>query len=655
MQSKLAFRNAARSIKDYAVYFFTLVFAVCVFYMFNSVYAQQAMLGLTETMTASAQALQKVLSYISAFVAVVLGFLIVYANSYFIKRRKKEMGIYLILGMEKTDISVILLLETSVVAVIALMSGLLFGVLLSQLMSVFTAKLFEIDVTRFAFVFSMSALVKSVLCFLLIFVVVILFNINAVSRYKLIDLITESKKNQSLKMHDSKWGTVLFAASLIMLAAAYYLIITNGFMKIGVVFFISILLGGIGTLIFFYSLAGLITNALQTKKGTYFKNLNMFVVRQLGSNIKTNFISISIVSIVLMFAIGVFSIGYGLQDALTRELNGYAGYDFSFTEDSDGKSGDNTSFRELKALIADNTKGAEYYCIPLYTSDFTYADFQTPLAKDIALLKDDHPSIVALTDYNATMALQGLEPVSLSENEYAIVSNFTSMNLFSKEVVNNNAYVDIEGYSLAPKQSIVASIVNGFNFAAIIVPDQCVTGLSCTVEQLNLKLLDTESAKDFEVLLEEHNNSKSNSNRLHYVSRSSLAADAMDKKSSLSFITLYLGIVFLITCAAILAIQQLTEAEDNKARYALLHKLGAEKKMMNKALFTQILCYFIFPLGLGIVHAGFGMTAAVNTLLTYAKINIAKSGLITALFVLVLYSVYFLITYVGSKRIIQKN
>jgi len=655
MQSKLAFRNAARSIKDYAVYFFTLVFAVCVFYMFNSVYAQQAMLGLTETMTASAQALQKVLSYISAFVAVVLGFLIVYANSYFIKRRKKEMGIYLILGMEKTDISVILLLETSVVAVIALMSGLLSGVLLSQLMSVFTAKLFEIDVTRFAFVFSMSALVKSVLCFLLIFVVVILFNINAVSRYKLIDLITESKKNQSLKMHDSKWGTVLFAASLIMLAAAYYLIITNGFIKIGVVFFISILLGGIGTLIFFYSLAGLITNALQTKKGTYFKNLNMFVVRQLGSNIKTNFISISIVSIVLMFAIGVFSIGYGLQDALTRELNGYAGYDFSFTEDSDGKSGDNTSFRELKALIADNTKGAEYYCIPLYTADFTYADFQTPLAKDIALLKDDHPSIVALTDYNATMALQGLEPVSLSENEYAIVSNFTSMNLFSKEVVNNNAYVDIEGYSLAPKQSIVASIVNGFNFAAIIVPDQCVTGLSCTVEQLNLKLLDTESAKDFEVLLEEHNNSKSNSNRLHYVSRSSLAADAMDKKSSLSFITLYLGIVFLITCAAILAIQQLTEAEDNKARYALLHKLGAEKKMMNKALFTQILCYFIFPLGLGIVHAGFGMTAAVNTLLTYAKINIAKSGLITALFVLVLYSVYFLITYIGSKRIIQKN
>lgn len=613
------------------------------------------MLGVTKTMSASAKSLQSMLSYISAFVAVVLGFLIVYANSYFIKRRKKEMGIYLILGMEKTNISAILLLETSVVAVMALIVGLLSGVLLSQLMSVLTAKLFEVDVMRFAFVFSMSALVKTVLCFILIFVVVILFNFNAISRYKLIDLITESKKNQFLRMHDSKWSTVLFVVSLIMLAVAYYLIITNGLMTIGVVFFISILLGGFGTLIFFYSLAGLITNALQTRKETYFKNLNMFVVRQLGSNIKTNFISISIVSIVLMFAISVFSIGYGLQDALTKELNSYAGYDFSFMEVTNEKDGDSTSFKSLKALITDNTNGAKYYCIPFYKSDLTYADFQTPLAKDITLLKDDHPSIVTLSDYNATMAIQGLEPISLSENEYAVVSNFTSMNLFSKDVVNNNASVDINGYSLTPKQSIVASIVNGFNFAVIIVPDQCVIDLSYTEEHLNLKLLDTGDARNFESLLEKHNNSETNPNRFYYISRSRLAADAMDKGSSLTFITLYLGIVFLITCAAILAIQQLTEAEDNKARYALLYKLGADRNLMNKALFMQILCYFIFPLGLGIVHAGFGMTAAVNTLLTYAEINITKSGLITSLFVLALYSVYFLITYTGSKQIIQKN
>lgn len=655
MRSKLAFRNAARSIKDYAVYFITLVFAVCVFYMFNSVYAQQAMLGLTETMSASVEALQKILSYISAFVAVILGFLIVYANSYFIKRRKKEMGIYLILGMEKTDISAILLLETSIVAINALMVGLLSGVLLSQLMSVFTAKIFEIDMTRFAFVFSISALVKSVLCFLLIFVVVILFNINTVSRYKLIDLITGNKRNQSLKVRDSKLGTVVFAASLLMLAAAYYLIVTNGLMSIGIVFLAAIFLGGIGTLLFFYSLAGLITNTLQKRKGTYFKNLNMFVIRQLGSNIKTNFISISIVSIILMFAIGVFSTGYGLKDALTRELNGYAGYDFSFLEDANEESGATASFAKLKEFIADNTEDAAYYCFPLYSSDFTYADFQTPLTDDIATLADDYPMIVALADYNASMALQGVEPLSLSENEYALVSNFTSMNLFSEDVVENDAYADIAGYSLAPKQAIAASIVNGFNAAFIIVPDRCVTGLTCVEEKMNLILSNMESTKDFEALLEGHNNDEANSNRFYYVSRSRLAADAMEKKASLSFITLYLGIVFLITCAAILAIQQLTEAEDNKARYALLRKLGAEKKMMNKALFTQILCYFMFPLGLGIIHAGFGMIAAVNTLLTYAEINIAKSGSITALFVLALYAVYFFITYVGSKNIIQKN
>lgn len=656
MLSKLAYRNAMRSVKDYVVYFFTLVFAVCIFYMFNSVYEQQVMLGLTKTMSSSVEALQQILSYISAFVAIILGFLIVYANSYFVKRRKKEMGIYLILGMEKYDISAILLLETSIIAIAALIFGLICGVFLSQLMSVFTAKMFEISVTQFSFVFSSSALWKSIICFLLIFIVVIIFNIIAVSKYKLIDLITGSKKNQSLKLNNIKLAGVLSAISIIMLATAYYLIVANGLSAMGIVFLTAIMLGSIGTLLFFYSLAGLIINALRAKKEIYFKNLNMFLIRQLGSNIKTNFFSISIVSIVLMLAIGVFSTGYGLQDSLVKELKGYAGYDFSFFEIPGEAGSERASFKELKELIASNTKSAKFYCFPMYTSNITYADFHTDLSDDIALLADGHPMVIPLSNYNGTMAMQGFQPLSLRDNEYALVSNFTSMNLFSKDVISNNTSIDLGGYSLTPKQAIKASIFNGYNNAVIIVPDQCAAALTLLEERLNLILASKEVSEKFEVLLQEHNAAANiDSTRFNYISRSRLAEDAIEKKFSLSFITLYLGIVFLITCAAVLAIQQLTEAEDNKNRYALLRKLGAEKKMMNKTLFSQILCYFMLPLALGVIHAGFGMTAAVNTLQTYAEINIAKSGLITALFVLALYAVYFLITYAGSKNIIHKN
>ena len=97
MLSKLALKNASKGIKDYAVYFFTLVLAVCIFYMFNSIYAQKDIMVVTESSVESMKALRQILSYISVFVAVVLGFLIVYANNFFIRRRKKELGVYMIL------------------------------------------------------------------------------------------------------------------------------------------------------------------------------------------------------------------------------------------------------------------------------------------------------------------------------------------------------------------------------------------------------------------------------------------------------------------------------------------------------------------------------------------------------------------------------
>ncbi len=266
MLTKLAFKNAGKSVRDYAVYFFTLVLGVSIFYMFNSIYAQKDIMVVTESLNDSMIALCQLLSIISVFVAVVLGFLIVYANNFFIKRRKKELGIYMTLGMEKSKISIILVLETLVMAIAALLLGLVVGIFGSQFMSVFTASIFEADMSKFRFVFSVDALVKSVLYFAIIFVVVILFNIGAINRYKLIDLVYGGRKNEELKVRNIWVSIGIFIVSLIFLAAAYILILKNGIININHLFFCSIGLGTVGTLLFFFSVSGILIKLIQSKK-----------------------------------------------------------------------------------------------------------------------------------------------------------------------------------------------------------------------------------------------------------------------------------------------------------------------------------------------------------------------------------------------------
>lgn len=655
MRSKLAFKNAMRSIKDYAIYFITLAFGVCIFYMFNSIYSQQAMLGLTDKMTNSTEALQKVLSYVSIFVAVVLGFLIVYANNFFIKRRKKEMGIYLTLGMEKRDVSAILLLETAIIAVFALVIGAVLGIFLSQFMSVFTARMFKADLTKLSFVFSASALLKCILFFLLIFCVVIVFNVSAIGKYKLIDLIYENRKNEVLKAPNKKYMVLIFVVSVAMLAVAYYLIVTNGMMEIGFTFFFSILLGGIGTLLFFYSLSGLFTSILQTNKKVYFSGLNMFVVRQLGNKINTNFVSISVVSIILLFTIGIFATGYGMQDVMSKELEGYAGYDFSFIRFYEDGTEKDSPFVNLQSYLKEKGEVESYGSFILYKTDLTYGDFEIELASDISLWKHDLVNFVALSEYNEAMAMQGIDAIELEEDKYVIVTNFNSMNEFAKMVLEKGVLLELDRTALYPKDAVVGSIKNGMNQAVIVVGDQYISNLTPQEAVCNVNCIDKGAVTQFETMVVNENTDDIKLHQYYYISRARLMVDAVGNKALLSYLSIYLGIVFMITCVAVLAIQQLTEVEDNRLRFNLLQKLGSDQRMINKALFLQILCYFLAPLLLAVIHSYFGLKAVVETLNIYGKIDIARSGTVTAVFVIVLYVIYFIITYTGCKNVLRNK
>lgn len=667
MLTKLAFKNIGKSLRDYAIYFLTLVLGVSIFYMFNSIYAQQELMEITKVPVLETPPIVAMLSVISVFVAVILGFLIVYANNFFIKRRKKELGVYMILGMEKSKISIVLILETVLIAIVALAVGLLLGILGSQFMSIFTANLFEADLTKYKFIFSFDAAVKSVEYFAIIFLIVILFNAVVPHKAKLIDLLYGEKKNETPKIKSTLVSVILFVVSVAMLAVAYIVILqydatTNpneNYIKIPVV------LGAVGTFLLFFSLSGIFMKLLKSKKKFYYKGLNMFVIKQLNSKINTNFISMSIVCLVLFLVIVVFSSGYSAQNIISAQLREQVAYDFSL--DGEYRGPESNPEEDIPEIFINFPKEiqtsreiknyAEYSFFNMEETGGKYGDYDLDLSVLGSNISDSPLYFMKLSEYNQLRKINGLTPCNLSDNEYLIVYEDSGLSVVADQFIDKNIPVTVEGNALQTAKRAERLTFGNRYFGGIVfvVDDSLTENLWEQKRVLNINCISDEASISFQEKLEEYRNEAgAEAAFMIYKSKINIYAGNITDKATAAFLAIYLGFVFIITGAAVLAIQQLSEAADNKERYCLLKKLGADKKLLDKALFTQIFSYFMIPLLLAIIHSIVGIKAVYNLLIQLGQVNIASSIVLTAGFVILIYGAYFLLTYMGSKNIVNK-
>ncbi len=320
MLFKLSLRNLKKSFQDYTVYFLTLVLGVAVFYVFNALDSQSVMESVSASTREIIELMLAMLAGVSVFVSVNLGFLIVYANNFLIRRRKKEFGVYMSLGMSRGGISRILFGETVVIGLISLGAGLVIGVFASQLMSVLVARMFEADMTGYTFVFSGKAAGKTVIYFGIMYVLVVLFNAVTVSRYKLLHLLTAERRNEKVRMKNPLLAGAVFCVSLGLLAYCYLSVLgvfgnvdrNKTLLLIG--------LGSLATFLFFWSLSGLLLRLVQRRKKFYLKDLNLFVFRQMNSRINTMVSTMTVICLMLFLTIGVLSCGVSMNQSLTAEL-----------------------------------------------------------------------------------------------------------------------------------------------------------------------------------------------------------------------------------------------------------------------------------------------------------------------------------------------
>lgn len=701
MLFKLSARNLKKSIQNYVVYFVTLIIGVAIFYVFNSIEGQSVMLNVSEYTLEIIDMMVEALSVVSVFVSFVLGFLIVYASSFLMKRRKKEFGIYMLLGMNKRKIAAVMVIETVMIGIISLAIGLLVGIVGSWGMSVIVANMFESDMTDFSFVISPEAMVKTFIYFTVMYFIVIALDTFVVGKARVINLLNAGKQSEKNTAKNPILCLIVFAIASVLLGTAYYNVTAgvteiSSLKRIG----IEIIKGIIGTFLLFWSVAGILVIIAKKNKRAYFKGLNCFTTKELSSRINTSVFSGGIICLLIFFTICIFSSSVAVRNAQNATLRDCVKTDIMFRTATFREKSDFTIEEVLDTYGVEIDDLKDITDVRKYDDEniLGFGDLMTDedfdeLSKTlgsgfISYLQESSIEVMNQSDYNRLAELFGLDKIDLGENHYAISANYKYFIDVYKNILKRGTEIKIGKTVLTPKNDKLIEgpieITNAYeNMGVVIVPDTIDVSKFEVVESLMFANYDGNSKEEkekigdyFEKSYHEfqdkyYQNLKNDEETVEsdsvyddfyedeapYISfdtRKMYYDSSKGLTTMIVFIGSYLGIVFMISSGAILSLKELSGAVDNKEKYTILRKLGVDEKMISHSLFKQCITFFGIPLIIAIIHSVFGIQTAMFILEAFGRDGLFTAIMLSAVVILGVYGIYFILTYFCSKKIIEE-
>ena len=695
MLFKLTLRNIRQSLRDYAIYFFTLIIGVSIFYLFNAIETQTSYLHVTNDTREMIKRLNQILAGTSVFVAVVLGLLIVYASRFLMKRRNREFALYLTLGMGKGGISLLLLVETIVIGIGSLAVGLLIGVGLSQLTSAYVSSLFEADMSTYEFVISGGAIVKTLIYFGIMYLVVMIFNTVMIGRRKLIDLMNAGKRSEKLRAANPAVCAVMFAISAAALALAYYFVGWRTKVLEPKHIIIFIIIGCASTYFLFRSVSGMLLRVFMSSKKLYFKGLNSFTFRQLSSKVGTMVFSLTLICLMLFVTICALCGAFTIRNSMNENLEKCcpADYQLGLSCAFYDEKNDSVYYNKIdvEKLLGDSgidtDEYFEEYCVVTVYADEKYDtreyfgeySSQLPEASDMMMgveMGGVIENTMTLSDFNALMRVFGLPEESLADDEYIELANVNTDIAQRNIPLENGHEITVFGKKLRPKykecveRTIQLSNVP-VNYGVTVIPDGAADPEKAREYYLTAKyntsdkdrkleydndLLSDEIYNKLWAAIEEHDNGMGiASKQFLNITKMELAQANIGTKALATFLGLYIGVVFLITSGAILALRSLSDCADSLGRYDMLRKIGADERDITGSLFIQTILFFAFPLILALIHSVFGMKFAFYFLRQLGTTSMLPSTLMTGGIVLLIFGGYFVITYITSRLMIRNE
>lgn len=722
MTLKLALGNVRRSARDYGVYFITLALAVAMFYAFNSLGEQTVLIdGINRASANIFEMMTMFMQLFSVAVAVVLAFLVVYANRFLLKRRKREFGLYLMLGMSPLQVSKILLAEVAFVGISALAAGVLLGIAASQGMAFATAALMGATMSSYRFIVSTTALIMTLACFAAIFILSAIVDVVYISRRKLADLVSTHELSEKAVMRNPIASFVVCVASIVILGLAYWQLSINGLVMMDEHFLAATVLMLVGTTLFFWSIMGFVNALLGRSKSLRFKNLRAFTLRQLSSKVNTAFASMTVICVMLFFAATTLAGGFGMVKAFVGDIESSTQYDATITENvlftsyvepKVGKDGQIDYTAIQKKLSKTDPRGeklrAEYgndmaACFAANSSEwdrlvkasaqldyYPISNTRSKLLKSAGLDPDDHKVMVSgsykyllvssIDQLNAVRALTGKKPIELGEDKFLIVNSTAGTDNIAEALCDGKATIQVGSQKLTCQPSFDKMELYTSSMAStsvnIFVPQSVVDSLKAAGALPLQSFLDVmytgdRAASDEQLYdivaatspVDEGDAYVTNDDKPSYrmgtfplsqvTTAHEMLQQALGMRMIITYLALYIGFVLMLTTAAVLAIQQLSEVADSLPRYRTLSTLGASEKQIACSLRHQTLAYFAAPLAVATCHTACALLVLNDALMAELGVDMASSVAGSAIVIVAIYTIYFLIAYKASKSMIK--
>lgn len=678
MSVKLALGNVKKSISSFLIYFVTLALGVAMFYAFNALQDQSLFKYFEEIYDQKLKVLFESLKIFNVFIAFVFGLIILYATSYLLRRRKKEFGLYMILGMNKRKISTILVLETFFIGLFSLLCGIFLGIGFSQLINLFLGKIFDADISRLSIQISMQSIWQTVFNFGIIYVVAMCFSVLMVNQAKLINLLKANQQNEKNWWQKPWIGVLLLISGLAILIWSYYIathlqtiiIVNSNAMNL-----IMGSIGGgiIGTYFIFMGTATFIPLILPKLKGFYYKKLHSFGVRQFSTQLAKSVFSLATICLLQFFAIGIlvasFNFKAGIEKAslanvpfhfqviLTQAVNENEN-GFPPLDQKNAQAAIAQYHNYFKGMTAKNIQ-YDFYFDP--NSDYKSGANQLLNIQNSKLFLPD-PVFIKNSQYNQIASYYQLAKLDLKKGEYALV--VPAYEFYTQEIKNkinhlSNITLANQPFTPAKEKFIDGSLQPLANHSYIVLNDQDLIKLPFQVDSTvigtlyNQKGLTQEKAlaKNWKKIMLTNQDKIDYFAISQYETRTSAASDAL----MVTVIGMYLGIFFLIAAIGILALKSLIDFEKHQQNYRILRQLGATESMIQKSLFNQLTIFFIIPLVSALIHMIFGLKFTKDFMaLSGYQLDIHRVGIVIG-FVILVNLGYLIITYLMNRTLVKEE
>lgn len=627
---ELGLKNVTQNFQAYLIYFISVIFNVIIYYTFVSFGFNTHIEKLISTDTRLFSLFLSASSLIS-----ILSFLFIwYSTSFFIKKRKKEIGLYYLIGMRKREISTMLFYENIITGILALLIGIILGGIFYKLFLMIFVKFLGLSI-NIKFSLSLKAIIKTILTFSIIFFVNSIYVFSLVYRQQLVELFRAHTKGEK----EPKTSLLLGLTSIIILFLGYKLglridedpltFISSSFSAL----FFSI----IGTFMFFKFFLIYIVKAYKKNKKFYYKSLNMIATSHLLYRIKTNAKTFSIIAILCATTLTALGTTYCFYYNIKNQLDTEFLFSYSYI------TNDTSIDKKFEDIVAKNKNHEIQNSFEAHLIKIN--DFKSTSPSLNKILRDKI-HVISESKFKELAKLKNLkETISLKNTNDTIILLYS---LYEKKTDFKNTLINIDNYSFKISNTVDHSLFNNDHIGpTMVVKDSVFEELRYHYNTIRAKGYIVSNILSSERLTDTIQANFSEDIKFEYPRW----ITSINIISTLLFIGIFLAFISLISTSSFIYFKQLNEANEDKERYLILRRIGVNKKEIKKSIKQQLFIIFFAPLVLGMSHS----IVALSMLAKLMKANLIVPSVITLAIYAFIYILYYLVTVKSYLKIIYEK